>query len=257
MVQTAIQLFTLRDVDEPLWELVERVGETRFDGVELYDAHLDALEDEDARRRTREALDEAGLEVASAHVGVETIESSLEEIVEVCDAIDCSTLVIPTYDVDAFATRDGVEGAADRLAGLAADLEERGFELLYHNHTFEFDTVDGEVAFEAFVDDADGRFGFQPDVGLAAHAGYDPLDLLEVVGNRAPLVHLTDTVPGDEETLHVDVGEGVVDVDACADAAAENGAEWFICENGRTSDPLASLDHGSEAFADLRDRVER
>ncbi|WP_247004539.1 sugar phosphate isomerase/epimerase family protein [Halosolutus gelatinilyticus] len=256
MVQTAVQLFTLRDVDEPLWELVERVGETSFDGVELYDAHLDALEDEDTRRRTHEALGEAGLEVPSVHVGVERLESSLDEVVDACGAVGCSTLVIPTYDAGAFSTRAGVGSAADRIAGLAADLEEHGCEVLYHNHTFEFDEVNGEVAFETFVDAADGRFGFQPDVGLATHSGYDALDLLEFVGDRAPIVHLTDTVPGDDDLLHADVGEGAVDVGACADTAAENSAEWFVCENGRTTDALGSLEHGSEVFDDLRERAD-
>ena len=47
----------------------------------------------------------------------------------------------------------------------------------------------------------------------------------------------------------------LVDVDACAERAVKNGAEWLICENGRTDDAVASLEHGSEAFAELRSRV--
>ncbi|MFC4986741.1 sugar phosphate isomerase/epimerase [Saliphagus infecundisoli] len=109
--------------------------------------------------------------------------------------------------------------------------------------------------FEWFVEFVNGRFGFEPDVGLAAHAGYDPLDLLAVVSEDAPVVHLTDTVPGDDDGLHADVGEGVVDVETCAKAAVRNGAEWLVCENGRADDGLASLTHGSEAFADLRDGI--
>ncbi|WP_207592303.1 TIM barrel protein [Halomontanus rarus] len=257
MVQTAIQLFTLADVEEPLPELVARVGETTFDGVEFYDAHFDALADEETRTRTRTALEDADLEVAGAHVSIDRLESNVESLVSVCRDVGCSTLVIPTYEAEAFATREGVEAAADRIAGLATDLESHDVDLLYHNHTFEFESVggDGEVAFERFVDHADGRFGFEPDVGLATHAGYDALSLLEQVAGAAPIVHLTDTVPDDDEKLHADVGDGVVDIEACADRAAEGGADWIVCENGRTDDPLASLEHGSEAFADLRDRV--
>ncbi|MCU4973808.1 sugar phosphate isomerase/epimerase [Halobacteria archaeon AArc-m2/3/4] len=255
MVQTAIQLFTLADVDEPLPDIVARVGETTFDAVEFYDAHFDALADDETRSQTHTALEDGDLEVAGAHVSVDRLESGFEELVSICHEIGCSTLVIPTYEPEAFATREGVEGAADRIAGLAADLESHDIELLYHNHTFEFGSVDSEVAFERFVDHADGRFGFEPDVGLATHAGYDALELLEQVAGAAPIVHLTDTVPGEDEKLHADVGEGVVDIEACADRAAANGADWIVCENGRTTDALASLEHGSEAFAELRERA--
>lgn len=257
MVQTAIQLFTLADVEEPLPELLARVGDTTFDGVEFYDAHFDALADEETRSLTRTALENADLEVAGAHVSIDRLESNVERLVSVSRDVGCSTLVIPSYEREAFTTREGVEAAADRIAGLAADLEGHDIDLLYHNHTFEFESVggDGEVAFERFVDHADGRFGFEPDVGLATHAGYDARDLLSLVADRSPIVHLTDTVPGSDDGLHADVGDGVVDIRACAATAVANGAEWLVCENGRTDDPLASLERGSEAFADLRDRV--
>lgn len=255
MVQTAIQLFTLADVEEPLPELVARVGETTFDGVEFYDAHFDALADEEIRSRTRTALEDADLEVAGAHVGIDRLESNFEDLVSVCRDVGCSTLVVPSYEREAFTTREGVEAAADRIAGLAADLGDHDIDLLYHNHTFEFESADDEVAFEVFVEEAGDRFGFEPDVGLATHAGYDAQDLLSLVADRSPIVHLTDTVPGNDDDLHADVGDGVVDIRACADTAVANGAEWLVCENGRTDDALASLEHGSEAFADLHDRV--
>ena len=255
MVHTAIQLFTLSDLEESIPESVDRVGKTTFDGVELYGANLGALEDEEAARKTRDALEENDLTVAATHARIDRLESSLEAVVDACEAVGCSTVVVPTYDTEAFETREGVRDAADRIADAAADLEAHGIDLLYHNHTFEFGEVDGDVAFEVFVDAADGRFGFQPDVGLATHAGYDALSLLNLVADQAPIVHLTDAIPEDDDALHADVGEGAVDVEACVDAAAENGAEWIVCENGVTDDPLASLEHGSEAFDSLANRV--
>ncbi|WP_252699884.1 sugar phosphate isomerase/epimerase family protein [Natronosalvus vescus] len=259
MVRTAIQLFTLKDVDEPVWRLIDRVGESTFDGVELYGANVDDLDDADLER-AKMALDEADLSVAGCHFRAEEIEDEFDDIVHVCDALEIPNLVVPTYDGDAFSSVDGIEAAADRLGTIAADLAEHDVDLLYHNHTFEFDEVEtddgSQVAFEAFVDRADGRFGFEPDVGLASRAGYDPIDLLEYTAGQAPLVHLTDTVPEDDYLLHADVGEGAVDLDACVRAAGDTGAEWLVCENGRTDDGLASLKHGSETFADFRARLE-
>lgn len=261
MVRTAVQLYTLRDLEEPVWESVSRVGETTFDGVEFYAAHFDAFEDEEALERTADALEDADLSVAGAHLGVDRIEEAFDDVVAVCEAVGVPTLVVPTYESDAFTSVEGIEAAADRLADLAADLAAHDMDLLYHNHTFEFVDVevDGEreTAFEVFVDRADDRFGFEPDVGLASHAGYDPLALLSVVSDRAPVVHVTDADPEDPDALHADVGAGSVDVDACVDAARANGAEWLVCENGVTSEPLDSLACSSGAFADFKGRAER
>lgn len=256
MVRTAIQLHTLRDIDESIPDVVRRVGETTFDGVEFYDGQLDAFEERATLNRTTDALESGGLAAAAFHVGIDRLESETEDVLAVCRELDCSRLVVPTYDGDAFTTVEAIEEAADRLAAVAAGLAEDDVELLYHNHTFEFDEVDGDVAFDRFADGAGDRFGFEPDVGLATHAGYDALDLLEIVSDRAPLVHLTDTDPDDPDALHADPGEGVVDLEACADAASANGVEWLVCENGVSTDQIATLERGSEAFADLRERAD-
>lgn len=255
MVRTAIQLYTLRHLDESIPETIARVGESTFDGVELWAAHLDLLEDDELVEETVAALAEADLTVAGWHLGIESMEEEFDDLVTVCDEIGCETLVVPTYDHEEFETLVDIAGAADRLAGLAADLDEHGIDLLYHNHTFEFGDVEGGVAFEAFAEAADGRFAFEPDVGLATHAGYDALDLLDVVGEAGRIVHLTDADPEDPDALHANVGTGAVDVEACAQTAAENGAEWLVCENGVTEDSRGALEHGSEAFAELRDEL--
>jgi len=251
MVRTAIQLYTLRDIDEPLPDVVRRVGETSFDGVELYDGTVDALADRSLRDRTADALTDADLSVPAAHVNLERLESDPDEVLDVCRALDCPRVVVPSYDPDEFASVGGVDRAADRIAALADDYADDGVAVLYHNHTFEFDEVDGTVAFERFVDRAAGRFAFEPDVGLAAHAGYDPLDLIASVDGAAPVVHLTDSDPSDPDALHADPGEGSVDLAACADAAVDAGAEWIVCENGVSIDQARTLERGSEAFADL------
>ncbi|WP_224271003.1 sugar phosphate isomerase/epimerase family protein [Haloprofundus salinisoli] len=254
MVQTAIQLFTLKNLDEPPWNLAELVGETAFDGVEFYDRQFDAFTLAGIVQTT-DALDEGNLGIAGAHIRIERLESSFDEVVGICEHLGCNRLVVPTYEREAFESCEGIEAAADRIAGVATELDAYDIELSYHNHTFEFDEVDGEIAFETFVDHADGRFKFQPDVGLATNAGYDPLQLLELVEGNAPVVHLTDTDPSEENRIHADLGTGVVDIDACAAAAADGGAEWLVCEVGRPDDATASLEHGASAFANLRDEL--
>jgi len=75
-MQTAIQLYTVRDVEKPLPEIIADVGEADFDGVEF------AYRVEDADRdAVRTALDDAGLQAASAHIGIDAIEADLDAVV--------------------------------------------------------------------------------------------------------------------------------------------------------------------------------
>jgi sugar phosphate isomerase/epimerase len=254
MVKTAIQLFTLKSLDETPWELISRVGDTSFEGVEFYDSQF---EDFDAQgiEKTVDALREHDLNVAGAHIRVERIEDEFDDVIAICSRLDCSTLVIPTYETDAFTTREGIENAANRLTVLASKLQEQDIELLYHNHTFEFGTIDDEVAFETFVNAAGNSLGFQPDTGLATHAGYDASQLLNTVGDRARTVHLTDTDPASQDHVHADPGTGVVNLEECAALAHNYNAEWLICENGRTTDPIATLEQGAESLARLQNKT--
>ncbi|HMB49551.1 MAG TPA: TIM barrel protein, partial [Natronoarchaeum rubrum] len=129
-MHTAVQLYTLRDVDEPTAQLIERVGETPLDGVEFA-----AAPTEDG---VAEALADADLTATAAHVPDDRIERSTEEVVEACDAVDCATVVVPYLDESHFVDRDAVAETADRLETLAELLEPHGMRLCYHNHDHEF-----------------------------------------------------------------------------------------------------------------------
>lgn len=245
MLQPAIQLFTLRDIDEPIETKIERVGETNFRGVELAGLADAPVE------RVSASLERSGLEVVGAHVRIDTLEDEYDSVVSTYGALDCDRLVVPTYDVEAFRSAAGIDEAAARVSEMASRLEADGFELLYHNHTFEFETVDGETAFDRFVARTDDRVKIELDTGLAKHAGADPVSLLERYADRVSLVHLTDTRQGSENSVHVELGGGEVDIEACMVATERIGNEWIIYEHGRTTDPIASLSHSDSLLSSM------
>lgn len=245
MVKPAVQLFTLREIDEPLEKKIERVGETCFRGVEL--AGLDGASVDSLSA----ALERSGLDVVGAHVRIDALEREYDDTVSSYGALGCERLIVPTYDREAFTSKQGVDGAAAHVSDMASRLDVDGFELHYHNHTFEFEDVDGESAFDRFVARTDDRVKLELDVGLAKHGGGDPVSLLERYGDRISLVHLTDTRRGSERTVHVELGGGEVDLEACVDVAAKNGIEWVVYEHGRTTDPLASLSHSDSLVSSM------
>lgn len=242
MTQTAIQLYTLRTLDESVPELLDRVGETELDGVE-FAGRCDA-----APTAIREALERNGLVAAGAHVPLDALDDSLDETLETYGQIGCDTLIVPGVDPEYFASAGGVDDLADRLSDLAATLEVLGARLLYHNHAFEFADIEGTAGYDRLVEATDDLVEFELDVGLATFAGADPVDLLSRHGDRIPLVHMTDTDTGAPEPRHAEFGSGDVELSACARAARHAGVDWLVYEHGGTADPEASL---TEADAEL------
>jgi len=243
-MRLAIQLYTLGDLDESLSETIPRLADTPYEGVQ-FAGFGDAIPEELAA-----ALDDAGLDVAGAHVGADEIEDAYEETLDAYGTVGCEELVVPSYDREAFETGAGARAAGERLAGLADRLDDDGVGLHYHNHTFEFADLGEERAFDVFAAAADG-VGLEIDTGLANHAGADPVELLERYGDRVSLVHLTDSRPGSDDTLHMDLGTGEVDIEACVDAARDAGAEWIIFEHGLTDHPLDSAADAAETLEPL------
>ena len=243
MVRTAIQLYTLRDLDQRLPALLKRVGDVGYEGVEFA-----GLGDSNPKE-VNNALDEANLDVAGAHIGFDTLAKSFDETVSRYKQVGCKTFVVPYLEESHFETRESVERTAEELSELAERLAERGISLHYHNHDHEFVTHDGDTAFDVLVAEADG-VQFELDVGWAAAAGDDPVALLDELGDRVSLMHCKDVrVEGREP---VELGEGDVDLRGCVEAARRADVEWLVYEHDRPTDPVASLGHGAEHLRGLQ-----
>ncbi|AGN00076.1 xylose isomerase [Salinarchaeum sp. Harcht-Bsk1] len=241
MAKTAIQLYTLRDVDLPFDELLEAVADAGFDGVEF----AYRVPDEDPEE-VRAVLDETGLEAAGAHVHLEDLEDDFEDTVAFYETLGVENFVIPWLDEEYFTSREGLDEAIERLSAVADDLAEEGYTLHYHNHDQEYSDYDGEPGFYTFIDESD--FGLELDLGFVLIGGDDPAGRLRAVGDRCSLAHVKDV---DADAGHsVPVGDGDVDIDAAAEAFAEIDGEWLIYEY-EGDDPLESLDDAAATMRDL------
>jgi sugar phosphate isomerase/epimerase len=265
-IRTGIQLHTLRDLDASLPETIRRVGEAGFDGVELSgtleDANLDALS---------AALSDAGVEAMSGHVDQSALESDFEGVVERYRKVGCDRIAIPHLGVEHVVTDRAVRDTADEYARLGARLADRGIQLYYHNVPHDLrphfredrlgavlglgpipevlgDRATGLLDSVTSVDPNDiadrtalgqiyartvGRsLRFEIDVGSVTMEGYNPDDVLDLVGDRLDLIHYT---------------EGA-DVDATLRAARRNDVSWVIYEDDHPDNPAAALRRGTEAL---------
>lgn len=241
-MRSALQLYTLRDLNEPIPKLLERVADTTLAGVEF--AGLDDVSPE----VIGEALERTGVAPVGAHISLDVLEERLNETVAAYGAIGCDTLVVPAADAEYFNSSTAVENLAARLSDLATTLDNHGMRLLYHNHAFEFTDLGATSGYDQLVAATNDLVGFELDVGLATFGDADPVALLNRHGDAIPFVHLTDTETANSNPTHADLGSGDVDLTACVRAARDVGVDWVIYEHGTTANPEAAL---MEADAEL------
>ena len=245
-MRIGIQLYTLRNLDDPLTDTIRRVADLGFEGVEF------AGFGEHSPTEIADVLEETGLAATGAHETIDAIEDGGPELREQYATVGCRDLIVPTYDGEAFTTEVGARDAGRRLSAAASNLATDDVTLHYHNHTFEFTELADGTAFDAFAAAAED-VRLEIDTGLANHAGVDPIELLERYGDRVTLVHLTDSehASDDPQTKHMDLGTGDLDIPACVEAAREADAEWITYENGLTDDPVTSVEAAAATLSEL------
>jgi sugar phosphate isomerase/epimerase len=236
----AVQLYTLRHLEEPFDDMLADVAAIGYAGVETVDNHgLTADE-------MRAILDRHQLQVVSSHVGMAALEDKFDEVIAFNRAVDNQMLVIPWLPLPLRPRNAaGWQAIGARLDRLGRRCQDAGMALSYHNHDFEMARYDGKLAIEWILDSVEPeRLGFEPDLAWIVAGGADPLALLNQYAGRCPRVHAKDLArPGesDNEKGLADVGYGRLDWDALLPAIENAGAEWLIVEHDLPTDPLASI----------------
>lgn len=241
-MQTAIQFYTLRELNEPLSRTFGRVNSTSLDGVEF------GFNQVKSPAETATALENRDLELANLMAGVDDLEHPESGLADACEVLGCDTVVLGYLDASHFESVERVEETADTLSRIAQALDDHGLQFLYHNHDHEFADIDGRTAFDILLDRVDDRVGFELDLGWIGTGGDDPYARLESLADRTPSVHFKDM--RFETGEFVTLGEGDLDLDRAVRTAREADVEWVIYENDEPDDPVTDLERGANRLVD-------
>ena len=137
-------------------------------------------------------------------------------------------------------TKDEVSASVASMYKAAELAKKAGLVFCYHNHDAEFKVVDGQKAFDVFTSQIPADLlKFELDLGWAAKAGVDPVELFKQHPGRFPLCHIKDL---DAEFKNIlPVGEGVVNYKRIFAAAKSGGLEHFFVEHDFPKDAFESL----------------
>src|SRR5437762_2793117 len=145
----------------------------------------------------------------------------------VCSSIPVSTL-------------DEIKTAVDVFSKTGEACKKNGVQFAYHNHTTEFDDVEGHRPFDYILGNTDKDLvKMELDLAWATKAKQDPVELFKLHPGRYPLWHVKDL--DKEKLMPAEVGTGIVDFKHIFANAKESGMKYFFVEQDQAPDPLRNV----------------
>lgn len=135
---------------------------------------------------------------------------------------------------------DEIKEAAEILNKAGEAAKKAGVTLCYHNHTHEFEMVDGMKPYDVLLSQTTpDTLKFELDLGWATVAGADPVALFKANPGRFPLWHVKDISPATKQP--VEVGTGMVNFKPIFEAAKTAGMQHFFVEQDGAPKPLENI----------------
>jgi len=259
-----VQLYSVRtDLEKDFYGTLKKVREMGYAGVEFYGEYYGNPVVE-----VKKMCTELGLIPFSNHVPFQQMIDNVDKVIEENTILGVQYIVFPYMDE---ASRPGIDPEQFKktvalLGEVGSKVKAAGFQLLYHNHDFEFvQLADGGVGYD-YIFSSNDRSNLQTELDIcwSDYAGFAPAEVLAKYTGNIPVVHLkdyylegklskapyaligisTDNSMKDEGGWFEfrPLGMGQVDIPAAISAAADGGAQWLCVEQDEPSQGLSRLE---------------
>lgn len=223
----ALQLYSVREnCAKDLEGTLKAIAEMGYEGVEFAGYYGRSAEN------LRAILDDLGLKVAGTHISIDTLlGEELGKTVEFNRVLENKFLIVPGLPAEMLSSKNNCLETAKLFNEIARKLRKEGMRVGYHNHMFEFKTVNGDRIWDLFFSSTVPEVVMQLDTGNAMHGGVDAEGILEIIRkypSRALTVHVKEYSSKDPKAI---VGEGEMKwrefFELCRTVG---GTEWYIVE---------------------------
>lgn len=198
-------------------------------------------------------LDAAGLKACGFHHRLSELQGdNLTASVEFNHAVGNRNLIIRSLEPAVYTSADLLKKTADEVNRVAERLRAHQMRVGYHNHTTDFNRIDGEYWWNRFADLTSKDVILQLDTGNASEAeGVTPQSLITRNAGRTISMHVK---PFSKSDPNAYLGADELDWPAIMTAAETvGGIEWYIIEYEKEGvPPLESLKANLELFKKLR-----
>jgi len=244
-IPVAVQLYSVRKVAEAdLGGTLTKIAKMGYRGVEFagYYKH-------DAQA-IRKLLDDNGLQVAGTHTPFQSLlGENLPKTIDFNKVIGNKYLIVPGLPAVYRDTIKTWQETAEIFTELAVRRRSDEMRVGLHNHTVEFERIEGKIPYYEFFNNTPVDVIAQLDIGHAQRAGMDPAALIRAYPKRFVTVHVKDFDPNNKAAL---VGEGKVRwKDVFKELENKGGVEWYIIEEESNAFP------GLEGIAKSLERMKK
>ena len=236
-----LQLYTIRDAmtADPVGSL-KKVSDLGYKTVELAN-YADGKFYGYTPEEFKKIVADLGMDIISSHTSVEAQGITLESAKKMAD--DHAVLGVK-YCVQPWV--EEVDRNIDSYKRMIADwnqvgkvMKEVGIQFGYHNHNFEFATIDGIVPYyDIYMPEMDpDLITMELDMYWATKAGQDPVEMFSKYPGRFQLFHFKDMAEKSEPFYDVikdditSVGAGLIDFKRIWDARETAGMKYMFVED--------------------------
>lgn len=199
----------------------------------------------------RDALAKHNLVCPITHIDPQKIMDDPLQVVKDHQVFGCTHIGIGGMPGEMRGSLEGYEQFRKTFLPIAQVFRDNGAKLMYHNHWFEFDKLDGKDVIQRILEDfPEDSLDFTLDLGWASFADQDVVNLINTLKGRLSCVHLKDYLDLTEEysfAFHVymrPIFEGKLDYTAYINALKSAGTQYALVETDDCygEDPFASLE---------------
>jgi sugar phosphate isomerase/epimerase len=223
-VPLGIQLFSVRQ------QMAKDLDGAGIRAAGFTEVEAASLPKNKSAKEIRLALDQAGLRCVSAHQSLADMRNRSDDTLAYNKELGVSFIICPSPAYRSPVAPSGGPGGeramtlddwrynAEQFNRIGEEMAAAGIRFGYHNHTQDFDPIDGTIPYLELLRLTDAkRLTFEMDCGWAVVAGMSPVKLMQEYPHRFSMLHVKDftmadsSAAGRKDAKVTELGKGAID----------------------------------------------
>lgn len=176
----------------------------------------------------RKSIHDAGLGCESCHYGFRELKENLDDRIAYAKELGLKQMILASFGLKPDATMSDWARSAGELNKIGEQTRKAGLQLGFHNHNFEFKTIDGVLIYDKLMSELDPKLVKMQFQVAVISLGFEAATYLTKYPGRFISMHLGDW--SSTEKKPVPVGSGVIDWKKLFTAAKTGGIKNYFVE---------------------------